>query len=254
MNGQMYQICSIVAAARRALKKRSSICYIPANYENSSQFLCLTRNGAAPYTAPHVSQWYEHLKEQNLTDIQLYCPTSVRDRGLLGFSNTTQASMVCFFKGDRVTYFISDWKFDSKDRKWNVIYTEHPWNDPPQAWPRFENNTQSFRSVLHDIQDLALRLGFENFANIFYQAGTILDGSKEYLDEAYGLVLPPLPEYNLRVFEAASRADVFGAMGSWNDSPPWMAHKKGLEQEYETLSAELLRNIRLGLLYAINEW
>lgn len=132
MNGQMYQICSIVAAARRALKKRSSICYIPANYENSSQFLCLTRNGAAPYTAPHVSQWYEHLEEQNLTDIQLYCPTSVRDRGLLGFSNTTQASMVCFFKEDRVTYFISDWKFDSKDRKWNVIYTEHSWNDPPR--------------------------------------------------------------------------------------------------------------------------
>ena len=168
MNGQMYQICSIVAAARRALKKRSSICYIPANYENSSQFLCLTRNGAAPYTAPHVSQWYEHLKEQHLTDIQLYCPTSVRDRSLLGFSNTTQASIVCFFKGNRMTYFIADWKFDSKERKWNVLYTEHPWNDPPKAWPRFENNTQAFRSVLHDIQDLAHRLGFEGFANIFY--------------------------------------------------------------------------------------
>ena len=97
MNGQMYQICSIVAAARRALKNRSSICYIPADYENPSQFLCLTESGAAPYTVPDISQWYEYLKEQNLTDIQLYCPTSVRDRSLLGFSNTTQASIVCFF-------------------------------------------------------------------------------------------------------------------------------------------------------------
>ena len=123
MNGQMYQICSIVAAARRALKNRSSICYIPADYENPSQFLCLTGSGGLPYTAHDVSQWYEHLKEQHLTDIQLYCPTSVRDRSLLGFSNTTQASIVCFFKGNRMTYFIADWKFDSKERKWNVLYT-----------------------------------------------------------------------------------------------------------------------------------
>ncbi|MCQ4823035.1 hypothetical protein, partial [Eubacterium callanderi] len=71
---------------------------------------------------------------------------------------------------------------------------------------------------------------------------------------AYGLSLPPLPNDHLRVFEAASRADVFGAMGSLNDSPPWAAHEKGLEQEYETLSAELLKQIRFGLLYAINEW
>lgn len=56
------------------------------------------------------------------------------------------------------------------------------------------------------------------------------------------------------MFEAASIADVFGAMGSWNDSPPYMAHKKGLDKEYETLSADLLRNIRLAILYAINEW
>ena len=214
----------------------------------------MTVSGGSPYTAPDVSQWYEHLKEQHLTDIQLYCPTSVRDRSLLGFSNTTQASMVCFFPGNRMTYWIPDWEFDSKERKWNVLYTEHPWNDSPKAWPRFENNTQLFRSVLHHIQDLAIRLGFENFTNIFYQAGTILDGGKEYPNKSYGLILPPLPDDHLSVFEVANRADVLGAMGLWNDSPPWVAHEKGLEQEYETLSAELLKQIRLGLLYAINEW
>lgn len=30
--------------------------------------------------------------------------------------------------------------------------------------------------------------------------------------------------------------------------------EKGLDEEYETLSAELLKNIRLAVLYAINEW
>jgi len=68
------------------------------------------------------------------------------------------------------------------------------------------------------------------------------------------LELPQIPDPNLQIFEAASLADVFGAMGSWNDSPPYMAHEKGLDQEYETLSAELLKHIRLAILYAVNEW
>lgn len=48
-------------------------------------------------------------------------------------------------------------------------------------------------------------------------------------------------------------ADVFGAMGSWNDGPPYCAHLKGLDNEYEGLSNELLRQSRLAVLYAVNE-
>jgi len=43
-------------------------------------------------------------------------------------------------------------------------------------------------------------------------------------------------------------------MGSWNDSPAYMAHEKGMDNEYESLSGELLKQIRLATLYAINEW
>ena len=43
-------------------------------------------------------------------------------------------------------------------------------------------------------------------------------------------------------------------MGSWNDSPPYYAHKKGLESEYDSLTEELLTQIRLALLYSVNEW
>ena len=73
-----------------------------------------------------------------------------------------------------------------------------------------------------------------------------MDGSSEYPDKKYGLELPQIPQQNLQMFEAASMADVFGAMGSWNDSPPYMAHKKGLDKEYEILSADLLKNIMLS--------
>lgn len=62
-----------------------------------------------------------------------------------------------------------------------------------------------------------------------------------------------MPERNLRLFAAANLADVFGAMGSWNDEPAAMAQQKGLSKEYDRLSDELLRNVRLAILYAVNE-
>ncbi|RRD38069.1 hypothetical protein EII28_02735 [Fusobacterium nucleatum] len=43
-------------------------------------------------------------------------------------------------------------------------------------------------------------------------------------------------------------------MGSWNDSPPYYACEKGLENNYKNLSNELLTQIRLALLYSVNEW
>ncbi len=101
---------------------------------------------------------------------------------------------------------------------------------------------------------MAEKIECENFANIFTCAIAALDGCNEYPDEKFGLSLPPIPQQNLQMFEAASVSDVFGAMGSWNDSPAYMAHKKGLSEEYETLSSELLKNVRLAILYAINEW
>ena len=63
-----------------------------------------------------------------------------------------------------------------------------------------------------------------------------------------------LPETNKKLFYASDICDVFGAMGSWNDSPPCYAAEKGLENEYNNLSSELLTQIRLALLYSVNEW
>ncbi len=42
-------------------------------------------------------------------------------------------------------------------------------------------------------------------------------------------------------------------MGFWNDGPPYSAHEKGLDDAYDNLSNELLKQIRLAALYAINE-
>lgn len=257
MNGQMYQICSIVAAGKKAMQSGESMKYIPAGYENAITFSFLPEKklfGVKKYTAPNVSAWFEYLKNRGLQDIKFLCPFAVKDRRLLGFSNTTESSILCFFRSGTVSCFVADWQFDSEKKQWNILYSEHEWVNPPLEKTHFENNTDSFRQVLSEIQSLADQIGCENFAHVFSSAKNLLDGATEYPDENYGLALPQIPRDNLQIFEAASLADVFGGMGSWNDSPPYMAHEKGLDKEYENLSNELLKNIRLALLYAINEW
>ena len=257
MNGEMYQICSIVAAGRKAIQAESPIKYIPAKYENAITFLCLPQRNlisSKKYNSPDVPTWFEYLKNKGLQDIKLFCPFVVKERQLLGFSNTTESSIVCFFKDGRVTYFVPEWQFDSGKKHWNVRYTEHDWRNPSSEKLCFKNNIESFRKALADIQDLAIKIECDYFAHVFADAISILNGSDQYPDKRYGLILPEIPQKNLQLFEAASCADVFGAMGSWNDSPPYMAHEKGLDKEYESLSAELLKNIRLAVLYAINEW
>lgn len=257
MNGQMYQLCVLAAAGKKALKYNEPIQYVPAKYENEISFSCLRGACAAEagmHTVSDVAAWFAYLKSMGLQDIKVLCPIAVKDKGLLGFSNTTESLILCFYKNGKVTYFAVDWQFDAGKKLWNVHYSEQEWKNPPSEKPRFENNADTFRQVLLKIKDFATELEFGNFARIFDSAGNILDGSEDYPDKKYGLCLPQIPQKNLQMFEAASAADVFGAMGSWNDSPPWAAHEKGLDQEYETLSDELLRNIRLAILYAINEW
>lgn len=257
MNGEMFQIASIVAAAKNAMKSDKPIRYSPAKCVNSVRFEFLPGMRfwrREKYTAPNVSAWFEQIKKNHVTDIKLFCPCSVKNRGFLGFSNTTQSSIICFHRSGKVTFFAPNWRVNQLKNKWDVLYSEYKWSDPPSEKPLFENNTDSFREVLVSVREFAVKIGCEEFTDFFSSALNLLDGSDEYPDIKYGLELPQLPRQNLQMFEAASIADVFGAMGSWNDSPLCRAHEKGLDKEYETLSAELLKNIRLAVLYAVNEW
>lgn len=79
--------------------------------------------------------WFEQIKKNGIQDIKLLCPYSVKDRQFLGFSNTTESSILCFYKNGKVTYFTADWQFDSVQKKWNILYSEHEWTNPPSKKP-----------------------------------------------------------------------------------------------------------------------
>ena len=256
MNGQMFQICYIAAAAKKALKDKSSLSYTPLKYENRIEFQFLPERKLLckkTHKVEDVTVWYDYCLKKGLQDIKYLAPVTVKNRTILGFSNTTESSLVCFYE-KKVTYFTAQWEVDNVQKNWNILYTEQEWENAPSGKPQFENNKEHFKDVLIKIKELAYKIACNNFAVVFQKAIDILSGSSDYTDTEYNLPLPEIPEENLHLFEAASTADVFGAMGSWNDSPAYMAHEKGMDNEYESLSGELLKQIRLATLYAINEW
>lgn len=253
----MYQICCITAAAKKALKEKSTLSYAHLKYENRIEFHFLPEKklfSMQKYKAENVPAWYTHCLKKGLYDLKFLAPIAVKERCILGFSNTAQSCITCFYEGGKVTYFTAQWEFDSAQNMWNILYTEHEWKDAPTGKPHFENNIDSFKSVLSEIKVFAHKIDCDYFAEIFQKAFDILMGSSDYTDTVFNMPIPAIPEENRHYFEAASIADVFGAMGSWNDSPPYMSHEKGLEKEYEDLSSELLKQVRLATLYAINEW
>ena len=249
MNGQMYQIACIVAAARKALKNAKEICYKPEKYTNKLSFQILPSEKGEVIELS-VSDWFENLKEKGLKDLKLFCPISVNDRGILGFSNTTQSSILCFYKDGKASYFLPNWKSASAGRGWDVTYTEYEWERSSQDIPHYENNIEEFKDILTRIENLAIKIECDNFAKVFHSARNFLLDP----ESGKGLVDPQIPLQHLSIFRAASAADVFGGMGSWNDEPGWLAQDKGLGQVYDELSDQLLRNIRSAILFAINEW
>lgn len=257
MNGETYQICRLTAEVKRALRENRALSYEPIKYENRIEFHFLPRKtllGMRGEAAYDPVSWFEKCKKHGLVDVKMMIPTKVKDRQVLGFANTNRASIITFLKSGEVHYWVAQWEFDSKIRMWNIIYTESEWKDAPAGRPEFGDNTKELLDILEKIEKFAVTIEAGYFAEVFKDAATILRREKELSVNENMAARPPLPESHKYLFDAVSKADVFGAMGSWNDSPSYMAHQKGLEEEYDTLSGELLTQIRLATLYAVNEW
>ena len=116
------------------------------------------------------------------------------------------------------------------------------------------NRVEEFRQVLSDIEAFAKRIDCDNFARIFHRAYEALcDSAGEEGDESEDYIPDAVPDMFRGIYRAIMAADVFGAMGSWNDEPPYYAYEKGLENEYNSLSNKLLEQLRYNLMYIVNE-
>ncbi len=248
MNGETAELCALTANAKYALKHGCKLNCTTEKYVNSEIFRFLLRcPGNKEILEKSPQSWFERLLSLELTDIFMLLPGNADNRMHHGFVNTQGGCILCLFKSGLVTFFTSKWSFDKELRMWNIEFTEREWENPPSGAPRFSDNTDEFAKALTDIAELAVRIEESFWADIFRKAKDILDGNSEY-DKMR------LPERNLRLYSAAAKADVFGAIGSWNDSPPYSAHEKGLSDDYKRLSDELFIQIQRALLYAVNEF
>lgn len=257
MNGEMFQICMLVNAVRNAMEGKKEFTYSCEEYVNSMSFSFLPQGkGEEPREVSAPREWYEGCIRKGVNDMKFLAPLKYQDRSLLGSANAGRTCIAAFQGDGAVTYWTAVWEFDSILRKWNVGYRENRWKEPPAGKPRFRDNTAEFLDVLLRIGEFAEEIECGDFAGIFRNAWAILSGREEIPDRhgnGRPVTLPDFPESRRRMFYAASKADVFGAMGSWNDSPPYCAHIKGLDDMYDRLSDELLMQIRLAVLFAVNE-
>lgn len=253
MNGETANACELVLSARKSIKESSNFINFDSKFINQIQFNFLpekkflfTENKVV-YSA---TDWFEHCKEKGLKDIYFIMPVDTKDRQLLGYANMSRPSIVCVWEKS-VTTFSSRWEFDSKLRLWNIYYNELEWENGLKEPPNIRDGKVDFIAILTKIAAFADAIDFNNFGDVFRKSIKYLNEEGKDIDivKESKKMLPP--EYAGR-YAACSTADVFGAMGSWNDSPPYYAHEKGMDKEYEEYSAELLKQIRLNLIYIIN--
>ncbi len=252
MNGEMAQMSKIVMSARKALFNNDEIDFVLDKYVLSVKFLFTSRGKIIRKCEEcnSVRGWFNICKKRNIDDIKFIVPTAVEDRYELGFANSSQGSIVCFWKKGEVTYFSPVWEFDRENHGWNIVYEEHIWKEAPEGKPSFVNRSEEFKTVLLDIEKLAANIEFKNFADIFHRAYEALC---EYSFIEDNNMPVHLPNEFRGIYYAVMTADVFGAMGSWNDSPPYYAEEKGLGKEYNELSNKLLAQLRYNLMYVVNE-
>ena len=252
MNGEVSQICRITAAARAALRDGTELNFTPLKYEGSTTFNFCDRQktGAPLFRAKDPADWFSHLKKEGISNIFMVMGLKV-DRRVLGFANNASTTLFVRYADNTVTRFVPHWTFNNETNLWSIQYTEYLAEGAPETDPEYRNESSLMGATLKDIAELADQLEAPSFAKTFRKAANILNGDVvPRLKE--GAVKPLIPEDRMKYYLAADVADVFGAMGSWNDTPAAAAHEKGLDRDYITLSERLIYSIRLMTMYAVN--
>ena len=255
MNGEVFNACIIVASIKQALKSNLELNYKREKFIKSLVFDYVLGDESEKREQASINEWFKHALKLGLSDVRYATNLTVssEERSLQGFSNVSHKSILCIYK-DKMSYFVPHWSF-KEDKKgwdvWEIVYKEFSLDGMPEI-QKFSDSTLEFKDILTRISKFADEIECENFGDCFRKGLKALNEPEKI--EQNILNAPLMPKLNLALFTAASAADVFGGMGSWNDDAAgWAQHKKRAK-EYDELSSELFTQMRKALLFAINEW
>ena len=252
MNGEVFNSCIIVASIKQALKSNLELNYKSEKYIKSLVFDFILGDEPEKREQASINEWFKHAKKLGLSDVRFATNLAVSsdERSLQGFSNVSYKSILCIYK-DKMSYLVPHWSFEEDKKGWDIVYKEFSLNGMPEI-QKFSDNTLEFKDILTRISKFADEIECENFGDCFREGLKALNEPEKI--EQNILNAPLMPKLNLALFNAASAADVFGGMGSWNDDAAgWAQHKKRAK-EYDELSGELFTQMHKATLFAINEW
>ena len=252
MNGEVFNSCIIVASIKQALKSNLELNYKSEKYIKSLVFDYVLGDEPEKRKQASINEWFKHALKLGLSDVRYATNLTVssEERSLQGFSNVSYKSILCIYK-DKMSYLVPHWSFKEDKKGWDIVYKEFSLNGMPEI-QKFSDNTLEFKDILTKIAKFADEIECENFGDCFRKGLKALNEPEKI--EQNILNAPLMPKLNLALFNAASAADVFGGMGSWNDDAACWAKRKKRDKEYDELSAELFTQMHKATLFAINEW
>ena len=252
MNGEVFNACIIVASIKQALKSNSELNYKSEKFIKSLVFDFILGDEPEKREQASINEWFKHALKLGLSDVRYATNLSVtsEERSLQGFSNVSYKSILCIYK-DKMSYLVPHWSFEEDKKGWDIVYKEFSLNGMPEI-QKFSDNTLEFKDLLTKIAKFADEIECENFGDCFREGLKALNEPEKI--EQNILNAPLMPKLNLALFNAASAADVFGGMGSWNDDAAGWAKRKKRDKEYDELSGELFTQMHKATLFAINEW
>ena len=252
MNGEVFNACIIVASIKQALRSNLELDYKYEKYIKSLVFDFILGDEPEKREQASINEWFKHALKLGLSDVRYATNLTVssEERSLQGFSNVSYKSILCIYK-NKMNYLVPHWSFEEDKKGWDIVYKEFSLDGMPEI-QKFSDNTLEFKDLLTKIAKFADEIECENFGDCFRNGLKALNEPEKI--EQNILNAPLMPKLNLALFNAASAADVFGGMGSWNDDAAgWAQHKKRAK-EYDELSSELFTQMRKATLFAINEW
>ena len=252
MNGEVFNSCIIVASIKQALKSNLELNYKSEKYIKSLVFDYVLGDEPEKRKQASINEWFKHALKLGLSDVRYATNLTVssEERSLQGFSNVSYKSILCIYK-DKMSYLVPHWSFEEDKKGWDIVYKEFSLNGMPEI-QKFSDNTLEFKDLLTKIAKFADEIECDNFGDCFREGLKALNEPEKI--EQNILNAPLMPKLNLALFNAASAADVFGGMGSWNDDAAGWAKRKKRDKEYDELSAELFTQMHKATLFAINEW
>jgi hypothetical protein len=200
-------------------------------------------------------EWFIYLKKNGCKRLQLYYQTEKNDdyksAGFVGGGGNWFIKCVYEKYSD---FWISNWNHnnDLKEKPWLVTYEKAAENQViiNQSFDVIET-ANKLKDILERITEFAYKETTENWGKIFEKSIETLNDKNPETD-FYHTDLIVSKNYQLKnrqLLMSASKAFVFGGMGSWNDM--WFENEE-VEEKYNSLSSELYAAIMKAIGSAIN--